>query len=56
MMYRVVRTHTETYVLDVEAESPKEALKKAQKDEDDEFEHVESSAYDYEVVPYNNLS
>ncbi len=56
--YRIIRTHTETYVLDgIKAESKEDAVEIAKSAfEANEYEHVESSAYEYEAVEEKWLS
>ena len=54
--YRVIRTHNETYVADVTADSPEKAIETAKKDlSEEDFEYVESSAYEYEGLRSEDL-
>lgn len=57
MKYRIIRTHVETYVIDnIEGDTPENAIKFAETNIDpDDFESVESSAYEYEAVPMDSL-
>ena len=51
-IYRVIREHVETYILDVKAETKEEALEIAQHLPPDDFDHVESSAYEFSVLDH----
>lgn len=54
--YRIIRTHKETYVIDnVQADSPEEAVKLAMKLNEDDFDFIESSAYDYKAIKEDKL-
>ena len=52
--YRVIRTCVETYCCDVEADNPNAAVALAKAD-DEQFDHVESSAWEYHVIPADQL-
>ena len=52
--WRIIRTHVETYVADIDAETKEDALRIAEENPED-FEPVESSAYEYDVIPFDNL-
>ena len=53
--YRVTRTHTEIYCMEVDAPSEDVAINIASSMGDSEFDLVESSAYDYAAVLYDEL-
>ncbi len=55
--YRVIRKHVETYVVDgIATDTPEEAIRFAQDNfEEDDFEHVESSEYEWEAIPEDDL-
>ncbi len=57
MKYRIIRTHVETAVFDgIEVESPEEAILFAKENlEDDDFEPIEQSAYEYTAVKEDQL-
>ena len=56
-MYRIIRAHTETCVVDGTAtDTPEEAIEFAKNNlNDDDFELIESSEYEYKAVPMNDL-
>ena len=53
--YRVTRTHTETYCAEVDAPSEDVAINIASSMDDSEFDLVESSAYDYSAILFDEL-
>ena len=57
MAYRVIRTHVETYVVDgIATDMPEQAIEFAKNNLDpNDFELVESSAYEYEAIPEEGL-
>ncbi len=56
-MYRVIRTHVETYVVDgIATDTPEEAIEFAKNNLDsDDFEPVEQSEYEYTAIPEEQL-
>ena len=51
MKYTVTRTHTETYIDEIEAGSPEEAEVIARKLDPEEFDLLESGEYEFKAVP-----
>ncbi len=58
MAYRVIRTHVETYVVDgIATDTPEQAIEFTKNNLDpNDFELVESSAYEYEAISMDSLS